>query len=132
MNVIKTTENGGMYICTMIGINKEIAEKVVNWDSHYLKNITKTIPGIAKWELTNNEFDKDSKEFQKMVKVTSVVFGDADIDYVHSFARYQEEITINILNKESADLELKKLSALSMRVYGKMVNPKNQKDYEEN
>ena len=125
MNVIKTTENGGMYICTMIGIKKEIAEKVANWDSNYLKNITKTIPGITKWELTNNEFDKDSKEFKKMVKVTSAVFGDADIDYVHSFARYQEEITINILNKESADLELKELSVLSLKVYSKMVNPEN-------
>ena len=31
MNVIKTTENGGMYICTMIGINKELSEKMANW-----------------------------------------------------------------------------------------------------
>ena len=67
-----------------------------------------------------------------MVKVTSVVFRDADIDYVHKFAEYQEEITVEILGKESADLKLKELSAISMRVYGKMVNPKNQKDDEEN
>ena len=132
MNVIKTTENGGMYICTMVGINKELSEKMANWSSYHSKNITKTTQSIAKWELVDNEIDKESKEFPKMVKVTSVVFRDADIDYVHKFAECQEEITVEILGKESADLKLKELSALSMRVYGKMVNPKNQKDDEEN
>lgn len=128
MNIIKTTENGGMYICTMIGIRKELSEKMANWGSYHSKNITKTTPSIAKWELVDNEIDKDSKEFPKMMKVTSVVFRDADIEYVHKFAECQEEITLNILNKESADLELKGLSDLSMNVYGKMVNPENHKD----
>lgn len=128
MNVIKTTENGGMYICTMVGINKELSEKMANWSSYHSKNITKTTPSIAKWELVDNEIDKDSQEFPKIVKVTSVVFRDADIDYVHKFAECQEEITVNILNKESADLELAELSKLSMGVYGKMVNPENHID----
>lgn len=132
MNVIKTTENGGMYVCTMIGINKELSEKMANCGSCHSKNITKTIQSIAKWELVDNEIDKESKEFTKMVKVTSVVFRDADIDYVYRFAEYQEEITVEILGKESVDLKLKKLSELSMRMYGKMVNPENQKDDEEN
>mgnify|MGYP000898787171 CR=1 FL=1 len=132
MNVIKTTENGGMYICTMIGINKELYEKMANWGSYHSKNITKTIQSIAKWELVDNEIGKELKEFPKVAKVTSVVFRDADIDYVHKFAECQEEITVEILGKESADLKLKKLSALSMRMYGEMVNPKNQKDDEKN
>lgn len=132
MNIIKTTENGGMYICTMVGINKELSEKMANWGSYHSKNITKTTQSIAKWELVANEINKESKKFPKMVKVTSVVFRDADINYVHKFAECQEEITVNILNKESADLGLKELSALSMTVYGKMVNPENQKGNEEN
>lgn len=132
MNVIKTTENGGMYICTMVGINKELSEKMANWGSYHSKNITKTTQSITKWELVDNEIDKESKEFPKMVKVTSVVFRDADIDYVHKFAECQEEITVNILNKESADLELEELSKLSMVIYGKMVNPENHTDNGEN
>lgn len=132
MNVIKTTENGGMYICTMVGIGKELSEKMANWGSYHSKNITKTTQSIAKWELVDNEIDKESKEFSKMVKVTSVVFRDADIDYVHKFAECQEEIVVNILNKESADIELQELSKLSLAVYGKMVNPENQKANGEN
>lgn len=132
MNVIKTTENGSMYICTMVGIGKELSEKMANCGSYHSKNITKTVTSIAKWELVDNEIDKDSKEFPKMVKVTSVVFRDADIDYVHKFAECQEEITVEILDKESADLKLKELSALSLAVYGKMVNPENQKADEKN
>lgn len=132
MNVIKTTENGGMYICTMIGINKELFEKMVNCGSYHSKNITKTIQSIAKWELVDNKIEKESKEFPKIVKVTSVVFRNADIDYVHKFAECQEEITVEILGKESADLKLKELSALSMKMYGEMVNPENQNDNEEN
>lgn len=132
MNVIKTTENGGMYICTMIGIRKELSEKIKNWGSYHSKNITKTTQSIAKWELLDNELDKNSEDFQKMVKVTSVVFRDADIDYVHKFAECQEEITVNILNRESADLELEELSKLSMCIYGEMVNPENHTNNEEN
>ena len=132
MNVIKTTENGSMYICTMVGIRKELSEKIKNWGSYHSKNITKTTQSIAKWELVDNELDENSENFPKMVKVTSVVFRDADIDYVHKFAECQEEITVNILNKESADLELEELSKLSMGIYGKMVNPENQKTDGEN
>lgn len=132
MNVIKTTENGSMYICTMVGIGKELSEKMANWGSYHSKNITKTTQSIAKWELVDNEIDKESTKFPKMVKVTSVVFRDADIDYVHKFAECQEEITVEILGKESADLKLNELSELSMRVYGNMVNPKNQNGNEEN
>lgn len=132
MNVIKTTENGGMYICTMVGINKELSEKMANWSSYHSKNITKTTKSIAKWELVNNEIDKESKKFPKMVKVTSVVFRDADINYVYKFAECQEEITVEILGKESADLKLKELSELSLAVYGKMINPENHKTNEEN
>ena len=132
MNVIKTTENGGMYICTMIGINKELFEKMVNCGSYHSKNITKTIQSIAKWELVDNKIEKESKGFPKIVKVTSVVFRNADIDCVHKFAECQEEITVEILGKESADLKLKELSALSMKMYGEMINPENQNDNEEN
>ena len=132
MNIIKTTENGGMYICTMVGIGKELSEKMANWGSYHSKNITKTTQSIAKWELVDNELDDNSENFPKMVKVTSVVFRDADIDYVHDFAEYQEEITVNILNKESADLELAELSKRSMEIYGKMVNPENHTDNGEN
>lgn len=132
MNVIKTTENGSIYICTMVGIRKKLSEKMANWGRYHSKNITKTTQSIAKWELVDNEIDKESTEFPKMVKVTSVVFRDADIDYVHKFAKCQEEIVVNILNKESADIELQELSKLSLEIYSKMVNPENQKDNGEN
>ena len=121
MNILKLTENG-IVVVTKVGIGVALSDKVANKGSYHIRMITEQCDKIESCEICDNDIDPDSKEYPKMVKVTSVAFKEADANYVSAFAKSQENVLTEVLEAEAANLKIERASELNDKVFEAMLD----------
>ena len=121
MNILKLTENG-IVVVTKVGIGVALSDKVANEESYRIRTITEQCDKIESCEICDNDMNPGSKNYPKMVKVTSVAFKEADANCVSSFAKSQENVLTEVLEAEAANLKIVRASELNDRVFEAMLD----------
>ena len=121
MNILKLTERG-IVVITKVGIGPELSDKVLNKGSYHIRVITEQCDKFASCEICDNDIDPDGKEYPKMVKLTSIPFDEVDANCVSAFARTQENLLIEVLEAEAANLKIERTSNLTDKVFEAMLD----------
>ncbi len=116
MNILKLTENG-IVVVTKVGIGTALFDKVTNKGSYHIRVITEQCDKIESCEICDNDMDPGSKDYPKMVKVTSVAFKEADANCVSTFAKSQEKCIDRGLEAEAANLKIERASEINDKVF---------------
>ena len=111
MNILKTTSKG-IVVITKIGIDPKLVEKLENCSSYHMKTIKKKCDKIASWEIVDNDIMSGDEEFPKIIKATSVPFNEVDANCVSTFANVQEMVVSEILEAETTDLKVEKVTGM--------------------
>lgn len=121
MNILKLTENG-IVVVTKFGIGVELSDKVTNKGLYHIRTITEQCDKIESCEICDNDMDPSSKDYPKMIKVTSVAFKEADANCVSAFAKSQENVLTEVLEAEAANLKIVRASKLNDKVFEAMLD----------
>lgn len=121
MNILKLTESG-IVVVTKVGISVALYKKVTNKRSYHIRVITELCDKIESCEICDNDMGPGSKDYPKMVKVTSVAFKEADANCVSTFAKSQEKVLTEVLEAEAANLKIEKASEVNNKVFEEMLD----------
>lgn len=121
MNILKLTESG-IVVVTKVGIGVALSDKVANKGSYNIRVITEQCDKIESCEICDNDMGPGSKDYPKIVKVTSVAFKEADANCVSTFAKSQENVLKEVLEAEAANLKIERASEVNDKVFEAMLD----------